>query len=204
MNRSESKYFNTAHKMDEALIALLEIKEFAYITVSEICKTAGVNRSTFYLHYETLGDLLEETTQHLLTDFRAYFPQEDADLTAALQMGEDQKLNFITEQYLYPYLSYFMDNRRVFSAALSNVGTLGFDRVFRRMYEQVFEPILKHFGYSEARRPYVMQYYLNGVTAVVALWLENGCKETIQEMADTIRECVFGREPWMNLTLEQE
>ena len=51
------------------LIALLEIKEFAYITVSEICKTAGVNRSTFYLHYETLGDLLEETTQHLLTDF---------------------------------------------------------------------------------------------------------------------------------------
>lgn len=37
MNRSESKYFNTARRMDEALLALLEEKDFAYITVREIC-----------------------------------------------------------------------------------------------------------------------------------------------------------------------
>lgn len=53
MNKNESKYFNTAVKMDEALIALLEKKEFSYITVKEICEAAGVNRSTFYLHCET-------------------------------------------------------------------------------------------------------------------------------------------------------
>ncbi|MBE6807179.1 MAG: TetR/AcrR family transcriptional regulator [Ruminococcaceae bacterium] len=202
MNRSESKYFNTAKKMDEALVSLLEVKDFAYITVSEICKIAGVNRSTFYLHYETLGDLLEETTRYLINDFRAYFPQKDVDLTTALKGGEEQKLNFITEQYLYPYLSYIMDHRWVFSAALSNIGTLGFDRVFRRMYEQVFEPILAHFGYSEVRRPYVIQYYLNGVTAIVTLWLKNGCKESIEEIADTIEECIFGRKPWMSFVLE--
>ena len=33
MNRSESKYFNTARRMDEALLSLLEEKDFAY-TVS--------------------------------------------------------------------------------------------------------------------------------------------------------------------------
>ena len=33
MNKSESKYFNTALKMDEALISLLEIKDLEYITV---------------------------------------------------------------------------------------------------------------------------------------------------------------------------
>ena len=54
MNRSESKYFNTAVRMDEAFLSLLEKKDFAYITVKEICEAAGVNRSTFYLHYETL------------------------------------------------------------------------------------------------------------------------------------------------------
>ena len=32
MNRSESKYFNTALKMDEALISLLENKDLEYIT----------------------------------------------------------------------------------------------------------------------------------------------------------------------------
>ena len=52
MNKSESKYFNTALLMDEALLLLLENKEFEYITIKEICQKAGVNRSTFYLHYQ--------------------------------------------------------------------------------------------------------------------------------------------------------
>ena len=73
MNKSESKYFNTATKMDLALISLLKKKSFDYITVSEICETAGVNRSTFYLHYETVGDLLDETVRYLLNDFLSYF-----------------------------------------------------------------------------------------------------------------------------------
>ena len=47
--------------MDEALLALLEKKDLPYITVKEICQQAGVNRSTFYLHYETIGDLLAES-----------------------------------------------------------------------------------------------------------------------------------------------
>ena len=49
MNKSESKYFNTALRLDEALIELLEEKDLEYITVKEICQRAGVNRSTFYL-----------------------------------------------------------------------------------------------------------------------------------------------------------
>ena len=64
MNKSESKYYNTAVKMDEALLTLLEKKDFEYITVKEICEKADVNRSTFYLHYETVGDLLDECVEH--------------------------------------------------------------------------------------------------------------------------------------------
>ncbi len=36
MNRFESKYLDTARLMDEALILLLEDKEFEYVTVKEI------------------------------------------------------------------------------------------------------------------------------------------------------------------------
>lgn len=64
MNKSESKYFNTALLMDEALIRLLEVKDYEYITVKEICEKAGVNRSTFYLHYETVNDLLSECLEN--------------------------------------------------------------------------------------------------------------------------------------------
>ena len=60
MNKSESKYFHTAERMDEALLSLLLEKDFEYITVKDICARAGVNRSTFYLHYENTTDLLAE------------------------------------------------------------------------------------------------------------------------------------------------
>lgn len=57
MNKQESKYQYTASLMDEAFLLLLEQKEYDTITVKEICQKAGVNRSTFYLHYETMNDL---------------------------------------------------------------------------------------------------------------------------------------------------
>ena len=65
LNKSESKYYNTACLMDEALILLLEKKEYSFITVKEICEKAGVNRSTFYLHYETIDDLLSECIEYV-------------------------------------------------------------------------------------------------------------------------------------------
>ena len=37
MNKNESKYFNTALFMNEALLSLLEKKDFEYITVKELC-----------------------------------------------------------------------------------------------------------------------------------------------------------------------
>lgn len=77
MNRSESKYFHAAARMDEALLALLETKDLAYITVKEICAQAGVNRSTFYLHYETIADLLEESVEHMNAQFLSYMQQHD-------------------------------------------------------------------------------------------------------------------------------
>ena len=65
MNKSESRYFNTALLMNQALIELLAKKDISYISVKEICQKAGVHRSTFYLHYENIGDLLEETMENI-------------------------------------------------------------------------------------------------------------------------------------------
>ena len=73
LNKNESKYFNTAVKMNMALIEILKTKPFEFITVSEICKKAEVNRSTFYLHYENTKDLLEETIRNMMDNFVSYF-----------------------------------------------------------------------------------------------------------------------------------
>ena len=106
MTRSESKYFATAARMDEAFLALLEEKDFAYITVKEICERAGVNRSTFYLHYETVNDLLVESARYIIDKLIAAMPQDAAGFLDTLQTRSLKDLHLITPEYLTPYLKF--------------------------------------------------------------------------------------------------
>lgn len=50
----------TKRMIQEALIRLLENKPLDKIKVNELCEESGVNRATFYRHYETLQDILKE------------------------------------------------------------------------------------------------------------------------------------------------
>ena len=192
MNKSESKYFNTATKMDLALISLLKKKPFDYITISEICKTAGVNRSTFYLHYETVGDLLEETTRYLLDDFLSYFSIDTQAVALNLTNCELNELFFVSDKYLTPYFSYIKDHKEVFGTALLHNKTLGFEDVYKRMFDNIFNPILDRFHYPKSDRPYVMMYYLNGINAIVSEWLKNKCDKSIEEISEIVSICIYG------------
>lgn len=119
MNRNESKYFNTAIKMDKAFLELFEKKDYSYITVKEICSKAKVNRSTFYLHYETIEDLLMESVDYMNKDFFAYMSKNNAsDIISHLQDCSLEDLNLVTSKYLKPYLSYIKENKRLFLTAL--------------------------------------------------------------------------------------
>ena len=192
MNKSESKYFNTAKKMDKALISLLEKKSFEYITVSEICKRAEVNRSTFYLHYENTVDLLNETARFLLDDFAAYFNVDVENITNKFKENSLDELNFISDEYLHPYLSYIKENRIVFSTVLLHSVSFGFNEIFQRLYDNIFNPILERYNYPATDRKYAMMFYLSGITAIVTEWLKEGCEKTIMEVSQIIYGCIFG------------
>lgn len=192
MNKAESKYFNTAAKMDDALISILETKSFDYITVKEICERAGVNRSTFYLHYENIGELLDETMNRLIDDFLSCFSVDLSAITMRFDDCEETELNFISEKYLYPYLSYIRSNRRVFSTALQHSGIFGFERIYQKMFRYIFDPILSRFDYPADHRKYVMMFYLHGIQAIIEEWLKEDCGKEIEEIADIIHECIFG------------
>ena len=192
MNKSESKYFNTATKMDLALISLLKKKPLDFITVSELCEEAGVNRSTFYLHYETVGDLIEEAAQYLLNDFLSYFSTDTKSIARNLETCELRDLIFVCDKYLTPYFTYIKDNKEVFGTALTNNKTLGLEDVYIRLFDNIFNPILDRFQYPQRDRQYVMMYYLNGINAIVSEWLKNGCDKPIEELSKIVSICVFG------------
>lgn len=184
MNKSESKYFNTAVKMDKAFLDLLNEKDFEYITVKEICKRAEVNRSTFYLHYETIADLLDESVAYISKGFLEYY--SDNDIISNINTMPLDKLIFIKPDYIIPYLSYVKENKKLFQTAVLHSGTLRLDQSYKKLFEYVFSPILNRFDVPENEQHYTMAFYMNGITALVMEWLKNDCKESIENIADII------------------
>ena len=192
MNKNESKYFNTAIRMDEALITLLEKKDFEYITIMEICKTAGVNRSTFYLHYENTVDLLQETARYILDKHFAYYSSDTKGITERFINCELKDLVFITSEYLIPYLTFIKDNQRIFRVSVKQFNSLNMDDVYGRMFEHIFNPILERFHVPEKERSYIMKFYLTGIYAIVTEWLDKNCSDDIHTVIKIITDCVMG------------
>ena len=193
MNKNESKYFNTAVKMDRALIELLEKKNFEYISIKEICAAAGVNRSTFYLHYENTADLLKETTQYITDSFLSYFSVDEQSIAYKFDNCDLKDLVFITPEYLSPYLSFIKENQRIFKTSIRHLGAMNFDSIYNKMFKYIFNPVLDRFDFPEKDRIYILKFYLVGITAVVMEWLENDCSEEIDDIIRIIIDCVVGK-----------
>lgn len=194
MNKSESKYFNTALRMDEALLALLEEKDLEYITVKEICHRAGVNRSTFYLHYETIADLVDEALEMINQRFRSYFPQQEEEILGNMGNRERENLVLVTREYLLPYLRFIRDNKKVYRAAFRNPSSMQAHTRYGELKQQILGPILERFEIPAAQRPYYMAYYVEGIIAIVKEWLRQDCADEVEMIADIIESCVRPRD----------
>lgn len=186
MNKSESKYFNTAVKMDKAFLELLEKKDFEFITVKEICSKAGGNRSTFYLHYETVGDLLDESVQYMFDKFTDTYPHDSEKFIHSIKNADLKDLYLITPKYLKPYLSFISDNKRLFTTALLNANSLGLEQHYNKMFTHVLSPILDRFNVPENRRKYMLAFYVRGIIAMIDEWIKGECFENIDFMIGII------------------
>lgn len=169
---------------------ILKTKSFEYITVSEICKKAGVNRSTFYLHYENTRDLLEETIRNMTNDFISYFVPDGKIETLDFENFSPDK--FISKEYLFPYLLYFKENRKIFLIALENGKLFGFEEIYKKLFDNIFDPVLERFQYPESERKYVMAFYLNGINSIVTEWIKDDCRTCEEEIIKIITDCIFG------------
>ena len=194
MNKSESKYFNTALRMDEALIALLEERDLEYITVKEICHQAGVNRSTFYLHYETIADLVNETLEIINRRFLSYFPQREEEVLGNMESREREELVLVTREYLLPYLRFIRDNKKVYRAAFRNPSSMQAYARYGELKQHILGPVLERFEIPAAHRPYYIAYYIEGIIAVVKEWLRQDCADEVEMIAGIIESCVRPRD----------
>ncbi len=185
-NDGKSKYYSAASLMDEALLQLLEKKDFAFISIKEICQKAGVNRSTFYLHYENVNELLEETVGMLNERFVSSFPK-DLVLTAKGRI-------LTSREYLVPYLTFIKENKRAYRLIHRKPELFSVDKAFMKMYKDIFDPALDAFSVAEKEKKYVFEFYAKGALAIIQKWVEEDCADDIDFVVGLIAKHTFANE----------
>ena len=185
MNKQESKYFYTASLMNQALLALLEKKDIDFISVTEITKKAGVNRSTFYLHYDDIYELLEETIENLNKEFISSFP-----VIVPLKIYSEKDAFLITEEYLLPYLNFCKKNKRILKLVHQKPQLFQSEKAYKKMYDNIFYPAISLFLKDETQRVYNLEFFTQGVAAIIRKWMELDCVTEIDELIAIIKNCV--------------
>ncbi len=183
MSKAETKFNNTALKMNKAMFELIDEKEFKDITVTDICKKANVNRSTFYAHYDTPQDLLIEAKENFIAEF---FNGYNLKAQQISRLSKDET-NFITEEYLLPYLKFIKKNRKIYKIFIENIKSFNPDNIENMLLKAVFIPIYKkHNITDETIVSYLARYYLNGITSVINLWIERNCIDDYKLICEII------------------
>ena len=68
--REDARIRSTKSRVQEVFLELLQEKPVSRISVTQICKEAQINRTTFYKPYLDVFDLMDKTCQDLQTSFK--------------------------------------------------------------------------------------------------------------------------------------
>ena len=176
--------------MDKAFLELIAKKDIDFITVKEICEKAGVNRSTFYLHYETVADIIEESIAYIFDRFLDFMPENTRDFLNKLEVCPLEELYLIIPEYLSPYLMFVKENRNLFKASLKQSSVLKMNEAYLKLNRVVLTPILDRFRVPVADREYMMRFYISGLIAIIEKWLEDDCKESTERIISIMQICI--------------
>lgn len=190
MNKHQSKYFNTATLFDQTLIKLLEKKELNYISIKEICSCAGVNRSTFYLHYETINDLLNETISYITNKLIENYDISPDTFIKQIHTADKEDLILINKTYLKPFIIFIKDYKNIFLSAFQNSGTLMTKDKYHNLNKYILDPILTKFKVKEDEKKYLINFYLDGIFGIIKTWVLNDCNDDVDKVVDIIINCV--------------
>lgn len=170
--KNNSRRQASQEKIERAFVEMLQTRELKEITVSDIIKQTGLNRSTFYANYLDVYDLADRVRENLENDFSSVFANYDYnhEHTGALRM-----FTHIKENQLF-YKTYFK---------------LCYDP---RHYIMIYDKERAQRELGDKNIKYHIEFFRNGLNAIIQLWLAGGCQETPEEIAEVLRQEYRGRE----------
>lgn len=190
MNTCKNQRFQeTEQRIKSTLLALLEEKEFAKITIGHICARCGINRSSFYLHFLDIYDLMDHIQRDIYQDMVLSF--QDAAYDAD---------HFIRREYLVLILDHVRRNQ-VFYRAYFSSHHASMDTAANLLYQNIVHPMFLRMEChplskeQQRKMKYHFHYFWDGFIGVMRLWLKNQCPESAEELGGII---------WQSMNLPED
>ena len=160
----------TKQLMKDALLELLEQKDLKKISVTAICETADVNRSTFYNYYADPIDLLSEIEQDYLNQIPTASDFPD-------QMDSEELLKITSAFFDFvkqnEKVSRILFNDSVSTHFSSNLIDLIYSGKF--VFKEVKDDLTSH---------YYRLYIANGTVGMLRDWVKSGFPVTSLKIAE--------------------
>lgn len=171
MKRSNDRRIRyTRHALQTALIERMQEKPLNRITVREVCEAADINRSTFYMHYKDMYDLMDEIEEQVYQDIDAIFAKE-----APSVQDMEHLLNYVqTHQALFRCLF-----QQCSGISISRFSTILHTHYSKKLpYNNTLTPSLESV--------YLYEFLYTGILGVLQKWLQNDCKDDNKQVAEVI------------------
>lgn len=162
----------TKRMMKEALIDLMDQKPLEKITVTEICKSADVNRSTFYAYYEDISALMLEIENEVLEHVTIYADN--------FNDYSDKRMLEVFEEFF----NYVKDNAKVFRALVIRHDNSNFNRRMLDTVMDKYKMSLEHNGELPAKYTYI--YSVSGVIGIMGEWIDSGFAISSKKLAKMV------------------
>lgn len=166
---------SSQRQIARAMMELIREKPYARITVSELCKSAGISRQTFYSLF---------TSRENVVVFTLQAEERDTPEIAPPERGGDREdaLRWLCRGYS----EYMLHNRELIKLLVDNhIDYLLYDSFFEAM--NGCECFLA--GEDPCLRRYASSFYAGGIACVARRYAQEGCTTTadaLQEMLMTL------------------
>lgn len=155
----------------QALTKLMSKKKINSITVKELTDLADVNRSTFYLYYKDIFDMVDKVETELINDFSEAYDKFSKEATTY-----DDVLSFFI--YLFEFVQ---TNVEMFKVFLGHDGDYTFIEKLKNTLKYCKIPMDDTFSQLEAY--YVMPFAISGCIGIIQQWLKDDMVVSPKDMA---------------------
>lgn len=176
----------TKKAVKHAFSELIEEKGLDSLTVSDIARSAGINRGTFYLHYVDKDDLKKQLESEALDAIRErLFNSEES--------NPNDPVDVIPYVAILSALEYVSEDFEFIKAIIGPRGDHAFlgrfrDNLGEMIEKQIAKSTTLRLEMKGFPREYAMQVMLAGIVAIFELWLSRDGKESPEQIATMIHE----------------